>query len=328
MWWARRVGAGGVLLDDLRRHAGHLCVPVGNPRSTAEARRRPVYGLAIEILQVVTSTDRRGAEVFAVELGDALSARGWDVRTVALAGGTGGSRLELPILGGNPFGVATLRALRAEARRARVVIAHGSRTLPACALALLATRVPFVYRNIGDPTYWSPRGLRHLRTKLFLSRATAVVALTPEAATTLRDRYRVPDRKLTVIPTAASAARHPPATTEVRQAARSSLGIPADAPVAAVIGALSREKGVDVAIDAAALLPKVHLVVAGDGPERAALEAASTRDAAGRVHFIGALIDPSPAFDAADIVLLPSRTEGLPAVLIEAGLRGLPAVAT
>jgi glycosyltransferase involved in cell wall biosynthesis len=266
--------------------------------------------------------------VFAVELGDALSSDGRSVRTVALAPGTAEHPLGLPALGRTPLGLSTLRALRRDARRVDVVVAHGSRTLPACALALPATGVPFVYRNIGDPTYWSGHGWPHARTRVFLSRAAAVVALTDGAATTLRDRYHVAQPRLTVIPTAVSAARHAPATPAARRAARVALTIPFDAPVAAVIGALSPEKGVGLAIDAVAQTPGVHLIVAGDGRERDELEVEARRVASGRVHFTGTLADPSLAFDAADVVVLGSRTEGLPSVLIEAGLRGLPAVAT
>jgi glycosyltransferase involved in cell wall biosynthesis len=276
---------------------------------------------------VVTSTDRRGAEVFAVDLGDALSSLGHEVRTVALASGATSPGIDVPVLGPSTLGAATLRRLRSAARSADVVVAHGSRTLPACALAL-AGAAPFVYRNIGDPTAWSGRGLRRRRTRLFLARSQAVVALTDRAGATLRDHYGVAPAKITVIPTGASAERHRPADARERAHARESLGIPAGARVAAVIGALSEEKDVSLAIDAVALLPDVHLVVAGDGPERPALEGAATARVPGRAHFTGALADPSPAFAAADVVALTSRTEGLPGVLIEAGLRGLPSVTT
>ena len=277
---------------------------------------------------MITSTDRRGAEVFAVELERALIDLGHRVRTFALARGTSNHSLDVPVLGPAPLAIATLRTLRAEARSAEVVIGHGSRTLPACALSLTGTRTPFVYRNIGDPTYWSGHGLRRLRTTTFLGRARAVVALTSRTADTLHDHYRVGRDRLAVIPTAASRTRNRPATAEERSTARRNYGLPDGAPVAAVIGALSPEKAVDVAIDALAHLPELRLVVAGDGPERASLESRAARVAPARVKFTGALDDPSPAFAAADVVVLPSRTEGLPGVLIEAGLRGLACVAT
>jgi glycosyltransferase involved in cell wall biosynthesis len=47
-----------------------------------------------------------------------------------------------------------------------------------------------------------------------------------------------------------------------------------------------------------------------------------------RVQLIGSVADPLPVFHAADALVLTSRTEGMPGVLVEAGLCGLPAVAT
>src|SRR5437870_3947562 len=70
------------------------------------------------------------------------------------------------------------------------------------------------------------------------------------------------------------------------------------------------------------------LAIPRNGPDRAALERQAALSAPGRVHFAGSLRDPAPVFAAADVVLLTSRTEGLPAVLIEAALRELPVVTT
>ena len=158
-------------------------------------------------------------------------------------------------------------------------------------------------------------------------RAARVVALTDTAAAEMERRYHVPSEKLAVIPNGASATRHQPCTPDDRAAARRGLGLADDATVLVVIGALSPEKGVDVAISALATMPSVQLVVVGDGPQRGALENLAATIASDRVHFTGALENPSVAFDAADVLVLPSRTEGLPGVLIEAGLHGLPSVA-
>jgi len=61
---------------------------------------------------------------------------------------------------------------------------------------------------------------------------------------------------------------------------------------------------------------------------RAELERQAESVAAGRVMFLGALEDPRPALAAADVLVLPSETEGIPAVLIEAAFSELPVVAT
>jgi glycosyltransferase involved in cell wall biosynthesis len=139
----------------------------------------------------------------------------------------------------------------------------------------------------------------------------------------------VPAGKLAVIPNGVPVEAHPVPGADERLAARASFGLPVEAPVVACIGALSGEKRVGAVIDAVAALPGVHLVVAGGGPERPALEArASGGAAAGRVHFVGVLPGAGPALAAADVVVLASRTEGMPGVLIEAGLAARPCVAT
>lgn len=276
---------------------------------------------------MVTSTNRRGAEVFATDLAAELRDRGHVVATVALAPGLPGEGLDLPVLGPKPLSVAGLVALRRTARDADVVVAHGSTTLPACAVAL-SRRCPFVYRSVGDPRYWSSSWARRPRTALLLRRASAVVALWDEAARVLRTQLWVPAERVHVIPNGAPPTRFVPADQRAKAGMRRRLGLEPDAPVVAYLGSLAPEKRVDLAIAAVALLPGAHLAVAGQGPERPALERHAQEQAPGRVHFLGPTAEPAALLGAADVVVLPSRTEGLPAVLIEAGLCGVPVVAT
>jgi glycosyltransferase involved in cell wall biosynthesis len=285
------------------------------------------------VVHVVRSTQRRGAEVFGCDLSAELGRLGLTSRVVALTPGSGGGsgpghQLDVPALGARPMGPSTLRALRREAGRADVVVAHGSRTLDACAVALAGTGTPFVYRSIGDPAAWSAQGIRRVRTALLLRRAARVAVLWPGAADTLRTAHGVPAAKAAVIPNGVAVERHPVPGDQDRVAARARLGLPAEAPVAACIGALSAEKRVVAVIDAVSGLPGVHLLLAGEGPERAALEAQAAAAAGGRVRFAGVLPGPHDALAAADVVVLASRTEGMPGVLIEAGLAARPCVAT
>lgn len=280
-------------------------------------------------LHVVTASQRRGAEVFAVDLVSALGADALPHRLVALTEGPGGNELAVPILGDTPFAPRTLRALRREARAASVVVAHGSKTLPAVAMALVGLKVPFVYRSIGDPQAWSGSGLRRVRTARLLRRAARVVALWPGAADTLASLHGVPRDRLAVIPNGVPAARCPLADDAARKAARVAFGLPEDASVVTYLGALTAEKAVDTAIAAVgALPPDVRLLVAGSGPLRASLGVFAAGTAPGQVHFAGRVDGPQQALAAADVVVLPSLTEGMPGVLIEAGLTGRAAVAS
>lgn len=211
-------------------------------------------------------------------------------------------------------------------RDADVVVAHGSRTLPASAIAGIGLSVPVVYANIGDPRYWADSVVRSVRTALLLRRTSAVAAISPSAPALFRAKYRFPLQRVTVVGTG----RPTPPTEpdgDRRTRARATLGLENDVPVAVTVGALAAEKRVDVAIDATALVPGLHLLVVGDGPEREALEQRARR-VQDRVHFLGRLDDPTDALAAADLIVLSSDSEGVPGVLIEAGLLGLPAVST
>jgi glycosyltransferase involved in cell wall biosynthesis len=279
------------------------------------------------VLQVVTSTDRRGAELFAIRLGVALREIGWAARPIALAPGHGPAHTDLPTLGSRPLGLATLRALRAEMRAADVTIAHGSRTLPATALAGLGTRAPVVYRNIGDTRFWASTKSRQVRTSWAIRRARAVVAISDDSARAIVEHLRVPEARITVIPQGVELERFQPPTPSERARAREELGLPVDPPVIACIGALSPEKDPVLAVEVMRHLEDAHLLVAGEGPMRDAVETAG-RQLPGRIHLIGNVGDLGACYAAADVVLLTSQSEGIPAVLIEAGLSAIPAVTT
>jgi len=98
------------------------------------------------------------------------------------------------------------------------------------------------------------------------------------------------------------------------------------------VGRLSREKGFDLLLEALALLrdqfPTASLVIAGEGPEEAALKAQCRQlqiDKA--VCFAGHLNRPWLYFPEATLFVLPSRHEGLPNALLEAAAAGLPLIA-
>jgi glycosyltransferase involved in cell wall biosynthesis len=282
----------------------------------------------MQILQVITDTDRRGAQVFAMDLEEELATRGWQVETVALALGDSDHPLPVRVLGKKRLSLRTLLSLRRAARGAQIVVGHGSATLQACAVALYSSGVPFVYRNIGDPVYWARSRSRRLRKRAMLSRAHAVVAVWPGAARALHDVFRVPHTKVRVIPKACPAARFPPVQHSERMSSRRRLGLPDGAPTAVYVGALSPEKNVEIAIRAIGALSPAVLVLAGDGPDRHRLEFIARSIAPHRAIFLGVTDRPHEVLAAADVLVLPSKTEGVPGALIEAGLRGLPVVAT
>lgn len=283
---------------------------------------------ALDVIQVITSTDRRGAQLFAVSLEPKLIERGLSVRTFALVPGAN-SDLDVPLLGRKSLGVLTLAALRGAASAAPVVVAHGSRTLPATYLATLGTRKRFVYRNIGDPDYWASTRARRWRTGHFLRAAAGVIALTDGTKDRLAEGYGVSPERMTTIPHAVSPDDFPRRSEADKVRCRAALGIDVEARLAVCIGALSPEKDVVSAVRAlASLPPRWHLIVAGDGPERERVEQEAASVGPGRVRLFGQVSDTVELMAAADVLLLPSRTEGMPGVVIEAAMIGVPSVVT
>ncbi len=214
-------------------------------------------------------------------------------------------------------------------RDAAVVVAHGSTTLPLCALVRPTTGTPFVYRQISDSTFWAGSTARRLRVRAALTAASRVVALWSGSADTLHETFGVGRHKIRVIPNGVPPERFPPIDRTATRDARASLGLDPDRHTVLSIGALVPEKGVDLAIDAVSRLDDAQLLVVGDGPIRSELEVRARRSAPEQTTFTGSVREPRPCFEAADVVVLPSRGgDSMPAVLIEAGLMGVPVVAT
>jgi glycosyltransferase involved in cell wall biosynthesis len=112
---------------------------------------------------------------------------------------------------------------------------------------------------------------------------------------------------------------------------RRELRLPQDAWVVGTVGRLATEK--DQALLVKAMIPLLgegrRLVIVGDGPEREALHAVIKEANAERyVQLTGARHDVARLLSAFDAFALPSRTEGLPLVLLEAMASGVPVVAT
>jgi glycosyltransferase involved in cell wall biosynthesis len=108
--------------------------------------------------------------------------------------------------------------------------------------------------------------------------------------------------------------------------ARARMGLD-ERPTVVCVGRLAEQKGQDLLLKAwrtvASAVPGAQLVLVGDGPERAALQAAAPAD----VVFTGNRSDVSEFLAAADVVAFPSRWEGGPLVPLEAMAMGRPVVA-
>jgi glycosyltransferase involved in cell wall biosynthesis len=105
------------------------------------------------------------------------------------------------------------------------------------------------------------------------------------------------------------------------------LGLNANELVIGWVGRLAAEKGPDLLLDAIERHPgiRARLVIIGEGPMRTELEARA-RARGLTVSFRGAIPDASTILTAFDVLVMSSRTEGMPMVLLEAMSAGVPVV--
>ncbi len=116
-----------------------------------------------------------------------------------------------------------------------------------------------------------------------------------------------------------------------RSAAKQKLGVAGQKAVLLSVGHLIERKGHDLVIEAAARLPEATLLIAGDGPERVALEQLASRlGVTERVRFLGRVAhkDLAEIYSAADVLVLASSREGWANVLLEAMACGTPVAAS
>ncbi|WP_308294184.1 glycosyltransferase [Streptomyces sp. ST2-7A] len=135
-----------------------------------------------------------------------------------------------------------------------------------------------------------------------------------------------------VIPNGVDTAHFTPLDSAARRGVRAGLhavhAVPPRAPLVVCVGRLSRQKGQDVLLRAwprvSRRLPGARLVLVGDGPAGEALRIAAPRG----VLFAGAVDDPRPWYAAADLVVQPSRWEGMALTPLEAMACGRPVLLT
>ncbi|MCA2214077.1 glycosyltransferase [Jidongwangia harbinensis] len=236
---------------------------------------------------------------------------------------------------------AVVRAARAAAAPGDAVVVRAPSPLGALlAGARHATGRPYAVEVTGDPyDVFAPGVVRHPLRPVLRRHLTAAL------------RRQCRDAAAVAYVTEGYLQRRYPAAPGARTAVYSSVDLAPDAyvrrprgartvpgpPTLVSVGSLEQPyKGVDTLLRALARLhatgTPARLVHVGDGRCRPGLERlAADLGLGGQVHFAGMLPAGEPVrrhLDAADLFVMPSRTEGLPRALIEAMARGLPAVGT
>jgi glycosyltransferase involved in cell wall biosynthesis len=225
-------------------------------------------------------------------------------------------------------GVASIVPIARALRRERAVVFHAHQIWSlSCRYGIVAAAVAGVRARVATAQLFVEMppllgiDLQHAVLTRCLHRHIAVSRF---VAARMRDRFRVRAEKIVVIPNAATVA--PRAAQPVP---RSELAGNTTEPIVLTIARLDAQKGIAHLLDAAAAVPHASFAIAGDGPDRAALEArAATLGIGDRVRFLGHRRDVPALLASADLFVLPSLYEGLPLAVLEAMTAGVPVVAT
>ena len=275
------------------------------------------------------------------------------VQSLALGQQAGGHRVEVAAIldaeaAGHPFfppleraGITAHRLIVApraygKERRAvaalvqhlapEVVHSHGYRTDVIDGAVIRRLGAAIVSTTHGFTTgSWKNRLYEGLQRRA-LRRFDAVIAVSAP----LRDelvRAGVPAERVHFVPNAWTDIVEP----LDRASARAVLGLPAEGFVVGWVGRVSREKGLDVLVDALPALKDIQLRVCalGEGSERPAVEARARQlGVAERIRWAGLVAEAARLFKAFDVFVLSSRTEGVPIALFEAIAADVPVAAT
>jgi glycosyltransferase involved in cell wall biosynthesis len=236
----------------------------------------------------------------------------------------------LPVIG-LPIARKGVRGLRSllgwfKANRCDVVSTHSSTDswLAALSLRMLGRPYPMVRtRHISAPVP------KNAPTRWLYTRATSRIVTAGEALKKeLVERNGFPAERIDSVPTGVDAQRY---RSGDRAAARKALGLPGEKTLVGIVATLRSWKGHRYLVEAFASLPdSVALVMVGDGPQRAALEAVVDKlGLRSRTTFAGNQRDVVPWLQALDVFALPSyANEGVPQALLQAMLVELPCVTT
>jgi glycosyltransferase involved in cell wall biosynthesis len=292
---------------------------------------------SFKVCQITDSGDPGGAERIACLLSQEYARRGIAQETVLINRGwllTELTRrgLEATVL--ESRGSLDLRWIRTFARfleERKVDLVHGhlldANFYASCAARLAG--IPCVVTEHGDAAMGSKQGWRYtakLRiTQLLVDR---VVVVSERSRTTLLERVRFGGAKTRLIFNGIPVEEY--ASGNPESISRRALGVPDDCRVVVAVGALTEVKAHHVLLKAHARLPEdVWCVLVGDGELRGSLEdLAGSLGTRRRVVFTGFREDVASILGAVDVLCLPSLSEGLPLILIEALAAGVRIVAS
>ena len=289
----------------------------------------------MRVLHVVTSLDPGGMENGVYNIARGLQPRGCETHVACLERrGAFADRLpqseNLSMLG--KHGGFTLRTVWALVRtlhrvRPHIVHTHNLGPLIYTALATLGGRTyPILH---GEHSQFAPWELepRRLRQRHKLYRACRAIHTVSQSQLDELIHLDFSRNKITAIANGVDTTHFAPGD---RIAARTRLGLPADATVLGLAGRFGPFKRHDILLAAfeelAPLQPQVHILFIGGGgsEEERIRKLAAASPHRDRVHLVGFHANPAPLYNALDLLVIPSVNEGMSNAALEAMACAVP----
>lgn len=254
------------------------------------------FAVSRRVLHVTTSDDD-GVAAYCASAATFMTDGGWDVSSVRVSD-----------RGDVKDAMATCSP--------EVVVLHGGKAgwlgRGAVRGSVPTVYLPHVWPFVSLPSAWAAGAVAWERRA---ARWTSLIIAVSEAqaSVTAANGIHAP---MGIVPNGVPAGWRP-FDQAAKRAARQRLGLP-DAPLAVSVGRLSKQKGHDVLLAGwpavTAEVPAATLAIVGDGPERDRL----ARQAPPSATLVGAVADPRDWVAAADVVVFPSRWEGMSLAMLEA----------
>ena len=285
---------------------------------------------------VITELDTGGAEKCCAELALFLQNRGHRVRVIALGPRpttqkdaliqwVENHRIETHFLGGKGWWMLPSVALKL-----RKLLSSDKPDLIQSFLWHANALSAGIGPSLGIPVFCGvrvaePRTSRHRIDRWATFRSTKTICVSQGVEKWCAETEKMDASKLVVIPNGVSTS----VTSKTIDC--NTHAVPERARILLFVGRLEFQKGVDILVqrgsELLAQLPEHHLVLIGNGSMRSQLDRfANQPELNGRVHCLGQRNDVRAWMARSELLLLPTRYEGMPNVVLEAMAEGLPVV--
>ena len=295
----------------------------------------------MRVLHLLDSLNRGGAETLALDVCRNAARFGIDLTVATCYGGTleadfeasGAHLVRLPRR--FPVDPLVVRALRRLIDERGIEVVHGHQAVDGMHMHLAARGLPEV-RTVLSCHGFIPDAKNRLALKFLIPRVHANIVVSGGLRTWLHEKDGLDTARLEVLYNGVDPERLRPSGRSVREG----LGIPADAPLAGMVGNFYRDPRKDQLTVVKALprvfaeVPDARFLFAGrvepgaDGKLAECTEFCVRSGIADRVHFLGPRTDVPDVLAALDLFAMSSLQEGLPIALNEAMLAGVPVLAS